>query len=111
MNQINIDLPAIKNIAVIGVRRTAIFMGLGINAANDPEFKQYELAKFAHFIELLDLRGKRKPGILFTNFKKLRANCLITNGCESTEPDAELTRLDMKEVYSFYPGKSFAVRP
>lgn len=78
---------------------------------NSNRITHSELAKFAHFIELLDLRGKKKPGIPFTNFKKLRANCLITNGRESTEPDAELSRLDMKEVYSFYPGKSFAVRP
>jgi len=53
MNQININLSAIKNIAIMGVRRTAIFMGLGINAANNPDFKQYELAKFTglEFIE------------------------------------------------------------
>ena len=44
MNQININLPAIKDIAVKGVRRTAVFMGLGINAANNPDFKQYQLA-------------------------------------------------------------------
>lgn len=44
MNQVNINLPAIMDIAVKGVRRTAVFMGLGINAANNPDFKEYQLA-------------------------------------------------------------------
>ena len=53
MNQININLPIIQNIAILGVRRTAVFMGLGINAANKSDFKQYELANFTglEFIE------------------------------------------------------------
>lgn len=53
MSQININLPAIKDIAVKGVRRTALFMGFGINAASNPDFKQYELAKITslEFIE------------------------------------------------------------
>lgn len=53
MNQININLPAIQEIAVKGVRRTAVFMGLGINAANNSDFKQYELTNITNlqFIE------------------------------------------------------------
>lgn len=53
INHVHIDLPAISNIVDKGVRRTAVFMGLGINAANNPDFKQYELAKFTdiEFIE------------------------------------------------------------
>jgi hypothetical protein len=53
MNQININLPVIQNIAILGVRRTAVFMGLGINAATKSDFKQYELANFTglEFIE------------------------------------------------------------
>jgi hypothetical protein len=45
MNQIHINFPNIQEIAMKGVRRTAVFMGLGVNAANDPDFKQYELTK------------------------------------------------------------------
>jgi len=60
MSQINIDLIAIKDIAVKGVRRTALFMGLGINAANDPNYRQYELAKTTEyeFIEPISDEGK-----------------------------------------------------
>jgi hypothetical protein len=53
VNHINIDLPAIKNISIKGVRRAAVFLGLGINAANDPSFKHYQLAQITglEFIE------------------------------------------------------------
>ena len=46
-NQIeyNIDLPRLENLALTGVRRAAIFMGLGLNAARREDFKDYELSK------------------------------------------------------------------
>lgn len=40
---INIDLDQIKKIAKKGVRRSALFMGLGLNAAYDENFQKYEL--------------------------------------------------------------------
>jgi hypothetical protein len=43
MSQVHINFPAIQEIAAKGVRRTAVFMGLGLNAIADPGFKQYEL--------------------------------------------------------------------
>src|SRR5205085_9451567 len=43
MSRIHINFPAIQEIAAKGVRRTAVFMGLGLNAVADPDFKQYEL--------------------------------------------------------------------
>lgn len=76
MNQINIDLPAIKNIAVKGVRRTAIFMGLGINAANDPDFKQYELAKITS-LEFIEPTSDEKT---LTHFKTEFGRWVIANG-------------------------------
>lgn len=68
MNQININLPAIRNIAVRGVRRTAIFMGLGINAANNPDFKQYELAKLTGFEFIEPISDERTLAGLKTEF-------------------------------------------
>lgn len=41
---ININLSDIKNTAIKGVRRTAVFLGLGINASNDNRLVNYELA-------------------------------------------------------------------
>lgn len=43
MNQTIIDLDEIKEIVSLGIRRTSVFMGLGINAAYDDSFKNYEL--------------------------------------------------------------------
>ena len=42
-NNIEIDLDEIEKIAVSGVMRTAVFMGLGLNAAYDKNFRNYEL--------------------------------------------------------------------
>jgi len=44
MRRIEIDGHKILNIALLGVRRAAVFMGLGINAARDSRFREYELA-------------------------------------------------------------------
>lgn len=41
--EIGIDLDKIVDVAHLGVRRASVFMGLGVNAALDPEFKQYQL--------------------------------------------------------------------
>lgn len=70
-----------------------------------------ELSSFGRWIELLKLRKSKKPVIEMSNLQKLAANCLVTNGQESTEPDDERYRLDLKEVTFFYPGNSFQVRP
>lgn len=39
-----IDVKKIQDIALLGVRRAAVFMGLGINAARDSRFQEYKLA-------------------------------------------------------------------
>lgn len=43
--QVSIDLDQIANVAKIGVRRAALFMGLGLHAANREDFQDYELNK------------------------------------------------------------------
>jgi hypothetical protein len=40
-----INFAKIKEIALLGVRRTAVFMGLGINAALDENFRNFDLTK------------------------------------------------------------------
>jgi hypothetical protein len=44
MNQHNINLQVLQEIANKGVRRSALFMGLGVNAARSPDLKHYELS-------------------------------------------------------------------
>lgn len=70
-----------------------------------------EVSGFGRWLEILSLRYAVKPEIVLEKLGQLLANNLITNGLESTEPDEELTRLDMKEVTSFHPTSSFNVRP
>jgi len=41
--QFNIDFNKIRETSYKGVRRTEAFLGLGLNAANDPSFRNYEL--------------------------------------------------------------------
>jgi hypothetical protein len=41
---INLDLDKLLDIALKGVRRAAVFMGLGVNAAIDPDFRSYQLS-------------------------------------------------------------------
>ena len=40
---INIDYKAIWKTVRIGIRRTNLFLGLGLNAIKDPDFKDYKL--------------------------------------------------------------------
>lgn len=47
MKRVTIDVSKIQDIALLGVRRAAVFMGLGINAAQDDRFREYELARIA----------------------------------------------------------------
>ena len=70
-----------------------------------------EFSEFARLIELFELRKSRNPSISFSALKKMLANCLVTNGEASTEPDAERKRVNLKEVSSFSPGKEFKVVP
>ena len=42
---VNIDCLAIAKIAHVGVRRAALFLGLGLNSVNQPGFRDYELHK------------------------------------------------------------------
>jgi len=43
--EVHIDLDRWNNIAMTGVRRTAVFLGLGLNAAYNPDFKDYRLSQ------------------------------------------------------------------
>lgn len=39
-----VDFARLRDTAYKGVRRTAVFMGFGLNAANDPQFTRYQLS-------------------------------------------------------------------
>jgi hypothetical protein len=55
----NIDFGKILAVALKGVRRATVFLGLGLNAALDPEFNKYQLPKlqkYSSFLQTLTLR-------------------------------------------------------
>lgn len=52
-NTVEISLDEIVELLKLGVRRTAAFMGMGVNAALDPEFKKVSLPKSVSNIHLL----------------------------------------------------------
>ena len=41
---LKVDLATIRETACKGIRRAVVFLGLGVNAANNPNFREYELA-------------------------------------------------------------------
>jgi hypothetical protein len=71
----------------------------------------HELSEVGRWIDLLDLHGAARTGLALHRLGVLLGNCIISNGQFSTEPDAELARLDVKEVSGFHPKSRFAVRP
>lgn len=70
-----------------------------------------EFSAFAHWVEVLDLRGKAPFSIEFTALSAMQHNCLVTNGVTSTETNAERNRVTMKEVSGFRPGNAHTVFP
>ena len=44
MPPVLIDFDRVTDIGLQGIRRAAVFMGLGLNAANDPAFNRYQLS-------------------------------------------------------------------
>lgn len=49
MTNRTLDFGQIREIAHKGVRRSAAFLGLGVNASRDPEFKKYQLSDLTIF--------------------------------------------------------------
>ena len=70
-----------------------------------------EISEFARWIDTLELRMTVIANLQLSQFHRMTANCLITNGKESTEPNAERIRCNLKEVMKFFPDKQFRVFP
>ncbi|MFT3732845.1 MAG: hypothetical protein QM780_15730 [Hyphomicrobium sp.] len=49
----HIDLKQIADLGHTGIRRAAIFMGLGLNAANRPDFKEYQLTEIPRYAKTI----------------------------------------------------------
>jgi len=72
----------------------------------------HEFSDFSRLIELFRLRRRSILGSMnIITLRGMVANCIVTNGQESTEPVAECLRVSLKEVTSFYPGILFNIKP
>jgi len=45
---VHIDIDTLLELALRGIRRASVFLGLGVNAAIDPEFKDYQLTNLSN---------------------------------------------------------------
>jgi hypothetical protein len=76
MKEISINLDVLKDTALRGIRRATVFMGLGINAAADETFKNYELDKYTP-IQFIPNNLNDK---VINHFKKEFEYWIIMNG-------------------------------
>lgn len=73
---LHVDFDAILDIAHKGVRRAAVFLGLGLNAANNKNFKEYRLSN----ITKIDLVNANADDVAVEGFKAEFAIWLVGNG-------------------------------
>lgn len=73
---VNIDFENIRETARRGVRRTAVFLGLGINAAIDPGLRKYELSD----ISPIHLVPSNAPEETIAHFKTEFGRWVVSNG-------------------------------
>jgi hypothetical protein len=83
MAAVILDLDKLADIGLKGVRRAAVFMGLGLNAAHDPAFKNYQLSNVPN-IETNAIRVELIPSNVndetLSHFKKEFGVWVIANG-------------------------------
>jgi len=77
-----IDFDAIGDIGLKGIRRAAVFMGLGLNAACDPNFKNYQLSKIQNVDTNININfiPSNVSDRTLAHFKDNFATWIIANG-------------------------------
>jgi len=76
MERITVNLDRIKEIALLGIRRTAAFLGLGVNAARDEQFKSYQLAAHSSLRVIPDDLDEKSIAHMKEEFE----NWVVSNG-------------------------------
>jgi hypothetical protein len=80
MDRIEINFDKIKDIAMRGIRRTTIFLGLGVNAARDNKLTTYQLSENVHLRlvpeqvsedELLEFKSNFEKWIISNGLREL----------------------------------------
>lgn len=89
---LKIDLEKIYAVTTKAVTRTSVFLGLGLNAATDPDFKKYELQGITHF----QLLPPNLPDETVEHFKEEFSRWVLANGLR-----------DLSEAFSLYLDQLF----
>ncbi len=76
MNNVTVDLSKVKEIALKGIRRTTIFLGLGVNAAREDKFTKYQLPE-NHFFKMVPENASEEQ---VAHFKQNFEKWIISNG-------------------------------
>lgn len=76
MKQLTIDFDRIRDIALRGIRRTSVFMGLGVNAARDDRLKEYQLTD----LMMLRVMPDNVDDQTLAGFKTAFHQWIISNG-------------------------------
>lgn len=76
MSKITVNLDQIKEIALKGIRRTTIFLGLGVNAARNENFNMYQLPE-NHYLRLVPENASEQK---IKRFKENFEKWIISNG-------------------------------
>lgn len=73
---LNINFDQLREVALNGIRRSAVFLGLGVNSARDPRFSDYELTK----ITLIRLVPANADAQVVRGYKKAFEEWIIACG-------------------------------
>ncbi|OPY65908.1 MAG: hypothetical protein A4E63_02767 [Syntrophorhabdus sp. PtaU1.Bin050] len=76
MNRTTINIDKIREIALLGIRRTAAFLGLGVNAARNKQFTHYHLSSLSSFQVIPDNLDDKSVAHMKEEFE----NWIISNG-------------------------------
>jgi hypothetical protein len=80
---LTIDFDFILDIGMRGIRRASTFLGLGVNAARDPDFKKYQLNEISLFRVMPDAVGDQKIAEFKEHFEHWIVRCALREITES----------------------------
>ncbi|MFZ3017716.1 MAG: hypothetical protein WA056_04550 [Gallionella sp.] len=122
---INIDLDKLLEVALNGVRRASVFMGLGVNAAIDDNFRKYQLTPLTniqlvpdnvpeemlkHFKEefrlWIEAAGFRELADTFANYlDSVHHMCLVMKAISEKTPLTDIQDIHRKYRDEGFPNK------
>jgi hypothetical protein len=85
MAPLSINFDYIADIPMRGVRRASVFLGLGVNAARNPQFKDYQLQNLALFRIMPDALPDETIAHFKENFEEWVISCALRELTETLD--------------------------